>query len=446
MLILPRSHIKDVFHRPDSEVDGDAASSDIVQMRHTVSDPLIYRHKLHVPVVRKQFTRSLADITPLAANEIDRALRDVWGAQPEWHSTELMPGMLRIIARTTSRILYGAELARNVDFVTHVIGYAESILQGGALVSLMPQLLRPAAGWIVRRTGGKHLQAALTCSLPLVQERLDKTRARRDDPPAAPSLPDDGLQWLIDESLKTSDVALCAAPHLAHRLLVLSMLALDSTAFTTAKVLRDVFAHHDAVVPALRAELQRELATAGGRWTKAAIDGCALTDSALRESLRYSCFGLINFPRWVSAEEGVTLSDGTHLPPGVRVAAPMDAIHRDPALYPEPDVYDAFRFAAPSAAGDDGKTTGQAASEEKDEGHEPLTSTTVSDKFLNFGYGRHTCPGRFFATTEIKLIIAHVLLQYDVKPVADGQYNQRFLEFNILKPEAKLEVRRIEHS
>lgn len=34
---------------------------------------------------------------------------------------------------------------------------------------------------------------------------------------------------------------------------------------------------------------------------------------------------------------------------------------------------------------------------------------------MAFGYGRHACPGRFFAANEIKLICAQILLNYDLK-------------------------------
>lgn len=34
---------------------------------------------------------------------------------------------------------------------------------------------------------------------------------------------------------------------------------------------------------------------------------------------------------------------------------------------------------------------------------------------MHFGYGRHSCPGRFFAANEIKLILARILLEYDLK-------------------------------
>jgi cytochrome P450 len=44
---------------------------------------------------------------------------------------------------------------------------------------------------------------------------------------------------------------------------------------------------------------------------------------------------------------------------------------------------------------------------------------TVTKDFMAFGYGRHACPGRFFAANEIKLIMARILLDYDLKMPGD---------------------------
>lgn len=34
---------------------------------------------------------------------------------------------------------------------------------------------------------------------------------------------------------------------------------------------------------------------------------------------------------------------------------------------------------------------------------------------MAWGYGRHACPGRFFATQEVKVLLAQLLLEYDFK-------------------------------
>ncbi|KAJ7828756.1 cytochrome P450 [Mycena olivaceomarginata] len=40
---------------------------------------------------------------------------------------------------------------------------------------------------------------------------------------------------------------------------------------------------------------------------------------------------------------------------------------------------------------------------------------TTSMDYLAFGHGRHACPGRFFAAMELKAMLAHVIINYDVK-------------------------------
>ncbi|KAK9422315.1 putative Ent-kaurene oxidase [Seiridium unicorne] len=39
----------------------------------------------------------------------------------------------------------------------------------------------------------------------------------------------------------------------------------------------------------------------------------------------------------------------------------------------------------------------------------------VTKDNMGFGYGTHTCPGRFFAANEIKLILARMLLKHDIR-------------------------------
>jgi cytochrome P450 len=75
---------------------------------------------------------------------------------------------------------------------------------------------------------------------------------------------------------------------------------------------------------------------------------------------------------------------------------------RDPDIYPNPDVFDPYRFANLREAGDKSAS---------------LVSTSV--EHMGFGLGPHACPGRFFVATEIKIILCHMLLKYDLRSV-DG--------------------------
>jgi cytochrome P450 len=43
------------------------------------------------------------------------------------------------------------------------------------------------------------------------------------------------------------------------------------------------------------------------------------------------------------------------------------------------------------------------------------STVTLGEAFLGFGFGKHACPGRFFALNEVKMFVAHMVLNYDVE-------------------------------
>jgi len=65
---------------------------------------------------------------------------------------------------------------------------------------------------------------------------------------------------------------------------------------------------------------------------------------------------------------------------------------------------------------------------------------------LHFGYGKHACPGRFFASYELKMVLAELLLNYEFGyPNGKGRpENLNADEFLYADPETVLEMRKIE--
>jgi cytochrome P450 len=108
-----------------------------------------------------------------------------------------------------------------------------------------------------------------------------------------------------------------------------------------------------------------------------------------------------------------------HVPKGTMIAVPMEPIHYDESIYPEARKFNAFRFADPNNVT---SIVDNFASKEEVEADKADTSdrkgksgATLDDAFLGFGFGRHACPGRFFALNEMKVFIAHMLLNYEVE-------------------------------
>jgi cytochrome P450 len=71
---------------------------------------------------------------------------------------------------------------------------------------------------------------------------------------------------------------------------------------------------------------------------------------------------------------------------------------------------------------------------------------SVSPNSLTFGYGRHACPGRFFAANEIKMIVARAVLTWDVRNVGGlgGRYPNLEIGMSYVPdPRRRLEVREV---
>ena len=64
---------------------------------------------------------------------------------------------------------------------------------------------------------------------------------------------------------------------------------------------------------------------------------------------------------------------------------------------------------------------------------------------MHWGYGLHACSGRFFAAMEIKMIMAHVLLEYDFRFEEGTVERPRNISFelqNSVDPGVKILFRR----
>lgn len=127
------------------------------------------------------------------------------------------------------------------------------------------------------------------------------------------------------------------------------------------------------------------------------------------------------------ALEDIKLPDGMTVKRGKKLVVGLNHMWSDD-IYEDAKTFDPYRFLRMR------KTPG-----EEHVAH--LVST--SENHLGFGHGVHACPGRFFASNEVKIAMCHLILKYDWKlegasrppPIAHGMsYNTN--------PTAKLLIRR----
>ena len=82
-----------------------------------------------------------------------------------------------------------------------------------------------------------------------------------------------------------------------------------------------------------------------------------------------------------------TFEDGPHVPAGNLVCIPSYSIMHDAALYPNPQVFNGFRFAAPAAAAKKTeKTEGEGEGQKIEARHSKVTDVDLTFPF--WGYGK----------------------------------------------------------
>ncbi|KAI0798747.1 cytochrome P450 [Xylaria sp. FL0064] len=97
----------------------------------------------------------------------------------------------------------------------------------------------------------------------------------------------------------------------------------------------------------------------------------------------------------VMPSPGFQLSDATSMPKSGWVGAPVVGLHRAERYYPNANVFRSFRFVRELSPKEYAKAT----------------STT----YLTFGYGRSSCPGRWFAVLTLNMMMAYIILNYTIE-------------------------------
>ena|SRR6266511_910496 len=123
-----------------------------------------------------------------------------------------------------------------------------------------------------------------------------------------------------------------------------------------------------------------------------------------------------------------TFSDGTQIPAGSTLSVSVTHTHLNPETYEDPTEFDGFRFIKMKERAEvEGLTDRK------------FDMVTTSLQSLAFGHGRHACPGRFLAATEIKMMTAYIITTYDLKLASDVRPPDLFL-FHVCMPDPTAEI------
>jgi len=446
MVLVPVSQVKWIVDQAEHVLNANEMQREVLQTDYTLLDSTLARNPIHELVVRRDLTRYLGALIPDIEDELKVGVDELWGKDTEkWTDVVVFSTMMKIVARTSNRLFVGLPLCRNDEYLDSAGGFAQDIPISAALIRMIPKILKPFLSWIPLLSNRWHLYKASKYLLPFIRNRvaeLDAAKAAGEKVQW-----NDFTGWYLKTVADHPDPAERTPEKLVKRLMVINFAAIHTSTFTATNILFDLFSSPtaEADVKEIREEIETVLAESNGKWNKDAVAKLIKTDSAVRESLRISTFMSHGMDRMVVDPKGVTMSDGLHLPQGTRIGTSTYSIHHDNNVYENAKTYDAFRFSRVRAGAAKSSTANGAMNKEylaKVLEAKNLSTVTTSDTFLSFGHGRHACPGRFFAATEMKLLLAYIIMNYDVKPFEKRPENT-FLAGSILPPmKATISVKR----
>ncbi|PKY06745.1 cytochrome P450 [Aspergillus campestris IBT 28561] len=342
---------------------------------------------LHTETIQKRLTPAIGRLIPRIISELDHAF-DVELPPCEGTFVAINPYeiFLRLIARVSSRVFIGDELCRDEKWLQASIDYTKDIFMTIALLRPVPGFLQPFVGRLLPCSRRLDRQLAYV-KKELLGPVIEWRRQREASGGEEYEKPDDFLQWMMDLAKDDNE----GHPHnIAHRLLgITSMAVVHTSAMTLTHAMYDLI-----VMPEWQEPLRDEIRTANPNWretTQAEVLALRCMDSFLKESQRHNPPGELSFHRVVKHD--LSLTDGLFLPKGTHICMAAGPISHDPEIVADPDTFDAFRYAKEKKA----------------------TSSLVSTgpTHMHFGLGRYACPGRFFATHVMKVILSRFLVDYE---------------------------------
>ncbi|RYP77946.1 hypothetical protein DL771_000805 [Monosporascus sp. 5C6A] len=422
-IVLPPSMLQWLISQPESHLSAKGAQMDALNIPTTFLRADIGLNPVHEPLVRRNLTARLDHIADDVREVVGLALDELWGKDAEaWREINLDYTIRRVVARAANRVLVGDALCRNDDYIENSIRYVTQVSTCGLLMNLFPSWLRRPIGVVFTipiRIAYSH------CSKHLLPVFSDLMCSKVSTSPHLFS------SWLVSNSATYPLSSPERTPDfLSRRIMALNFAAIHTTTLTTCNLLLDIFSH-SATVSLLRDESLASSARWNKTWNHTRLNQMMRLDSALRESLRL--WGLVAkaMSRKVMHPDGITLPSGQHLPQGVTVCVSGWGLHHDEGVYPQPFEFVHDRFMRSSSeVGKKTTDTGQAAAAETDR------------HFAAWGIGKHACPGRFFAVDLTKIILTHVLVDYEVEVLGERPENV-WIEYNVIPPPgATLSIRR----
>ncbi|KAJ6528398.1 cytochrome P450 [Mycena sp. CBHHK59/15] len=363
------------------------------------------------PVLKTDLTRALQSLVPEILEETQLAIPEHLKMTDSTHSVTVpaLETLVHLVARVSNRAMIGAPGCRNEKFLKRQVSVAEQTIAMAQVLNWFPHFAHRAVWKLFSVLAGSKDEAVRLLS-PYLQSRIEYAQQIKDNPSTITDLL---LRYAPEEDI--NDVQ-----RLAVRVVFLNMASIHTTSIFTTHALFELARMPPAHIEQIRVEITGAIDSEGGVCNKAAVGKFHMLDSLLKEVGRFHSLFAVGSSRLTLRE--AVIADGVVIPEGSVVSLAPRPLHFNPQVYPDPHTFDPFRFSK-LRTGDSFIPDVQ------------RSFTNLSNDYIVFGVGKHACPGRFFAALKIKLILAEILLNYDVAfPVGASKTPKPFAFNNFTVP------------
>ncbi|KAI1800659.1 cytochrome P450 oxidoreductase GliF [Daldinia bambusicola] len=344
--------------------------------------------------IMADLTRSLPARVTTRQQDCRMAFDAVVGYCPEWKEFNLFMTVFELVAQINACSFVGRELGTNRKWVRAVMMSPIVIYIAVTAMNALPVLLRPLLAPLLFFPTLKNQWDMKRLLIPYLKNDMKAFEESKDKKGLLKPTPEGKIPFTAMLLSRYSD-AESSLRQLVQDYILISFDSTPSTAATLYHLLCEL-GKHPSAADILRKELAEVMVD--GKLPLTHLQELKRMDSFMRESFRLHPISLFSLQR--HTEQPAKLSVGPTIPAGATICVDAQAINRSPDLWQDPDKFDMDRFY----------------NLRRLPGNESRYHflTTASDS-PGWGDGTQACPGRFFATSTIKIAFAHILLNYDIK-------------------------------
>ncbi|KAK0617480.1 cytochrome P450 [Immersiella caudata] len=427
MAVLPKSEIETIRSLPETEVSIKKHHYDVFLGEYTYMGTKADEFD---NAMRYVLTRNTPTVLASFVAEVEHAVSQNIGPCKDWTKVKPRHAMSRIASLMSGRAFVGLPLSRDEDWVEATVNYTQNVSWAWMILHILPKPIRflvapllPQVRSLKRQRAINEEKLAPLLAAKQKEQNGQNGRSKKAADKSAGTEKSPGgdlVDWFVSQYRHPPSVR-----ELGRDQLLATFASIYNLSNALSYILFDLAATSPEDVEAMRDEVRAVLAESGGVIDKNALVKLRKLDSFAKESQRLSPPSLVNIPRIVTNPQGLKTSTGHLIPAGTRMTINSHAINQDPEVYPDPTRFDPFRFS---------RLRDLPGNELKFQ----HASTGLDN--INFGHGLWACPGRFFANAEIKVVLAHLLVRYDIENTPGTRQSwQRHYGLAIL-PDSEAEV------